>query len=437
MKKSVVAIVGRPNVGKSTLFNRLIRRREAIVDDEPGITRDRKSADAEWEGRVFTVVDTGGFIPRGRGTMEKGVTRQVQLAVEEADLVLFVTDATTGITDVDGEVARLLRRRNKPVILAVNKADNPGRETGVAEFIQLGLGEPLAISAEGGIGTGDLLSRIVLVLGPAPNGADEAEAEAVRLAVVGRPNVGKSTFVNSVLGEERLLVTEIPGTTRDAVDVRLSVNGRDLVIVDTAGLRRRTKVAGVEYYSGLRTRRAVEKCDVACVMADAGEGLTQQDLMILGEAIENGKGVLAVINKWDAVQNDVDAVRQIEESVRYKLQGLEYVPVLRISAKTGYNVRSVLTEVWAVALERKKRIGSAVFNRFLEDLGKQFQPPALQGKRVRILYGAQVQTGPPKFTLFSNFPQLIKESYRKFVEKRIREAFGFQGVPLVFSYRKK
>jgi GTP-binding protein len=438
VKKPLVAVVGRPNVGKSTLFNRMIRRREAIVDDEPGITRDRNDADTDWEGCTFTVEDTGGFITKGRDDIEKGVTRQVSIAVEEADLVLFMTDATTGITDIDSDVARLLLRSKKPVILVVNKADHPVRAAGAAEFIRLGLGEPVVISASNGIGTGDLLSRIVQVLGLKPDHEEATAGEgAVRFAVVGRPNVGKSTFINALLGEERLLVTEIPGTTRDSVDVGISFGGERFVVIDTAGLRKKTRVEkGVEYYSTVRTRQTIERCDVACVMADAAEGVTQQDMGILGEAVQRRKGVLVAVNKWDLAQDDPEKSRQAKQSVDLRLQGLEYVPVLFISAKTGFRAVSVLETARAVARERKKRVASPAFNRFLENLNRKMQPPAVLGKRVRILYGAQVETDPPKFTLFCNYPELIKETYKKFTENQIREAFGFQGVPLMFSYRK-
>jgi GTP-binding protein len=438
VKKPLVAVVGRPNVGKSTLFNRMIRRREAIVDDEPGITRDRNDADTDWEGCTFTVEDTGGFITKGRDDIEKGVTRQVSIAVEEADLVLFMTDATTGITDIDSDVAKLLLRSKKPVILVVNKADHPVRAAGAAEFIRLGLGEPVVISASNGIGTGDLLSRIVQVLGLKPDQEEATAGEgAVRFAVVGRPNVGKSTFINALLGEERLLVTEIPGTTRDSVDVGISFGGERFVVIDTAGLRKKTRVEkGVEYYSTVRTRQTIERCDVACVMADAAEGVTQQDMGILGEAVQRRKGVLVAVNKWDLAQDDPEKSRQAKQSVDLRLQGLEYVPVLFISAKTGFRAVSVLETARAVARERKKRVASPAFNRFLENLNRKMQPPAVLGKRVRILYGAQVETDPPKFTLFCNYPELIKETYKKFTENQIREAFGFQGVPLMFSYRK-
>jgi GTP-binding protein len=320
----------------------------------------------------------------------------------------------------------------------VNKADHPVRAAGAAEFIRLGLGEPVVISASNGIGTGDLLSRIVQVLGLKPDQEEATAGEgAVRFAVVGRPNVGKSTFINALLGEERLLVTEIPGTTRDSVDVGISFGGERFVVIDTAGLRKKTRVEkGVEYYSTVRTRQTIERCDVACVMADAAEGVTQQDMGILGEAVQRRKGVLVAVNKWDLAQDDPEKSRQAKQSVDLRLQGLEYVPVLFISAKTGFRAVSVLETARAVARERKKRVASPAFNRFLENLNRKMQPPAVLGKRVRILYGAQVETDPPKFTLFCNYPELIKETYKKFTENQIREAFGFQGVPLMFSYRK-
>jgi len=435
--KPVVAIVGRPNVGKSTLFNRIIQRREAIVDDEPGITRDRKFADTSWEGCAFTLVDTGGYIPKTVNIIEKGVTRQVEFAMQEADLILFVTDRKSGITDVDHEVARLLRRSGQPVVLAVNKVDNEKMEPDAYDFVRLGLGDPALISAIGGRSVGDLLHQIVKQLGPQPDGED-TEDEAVRLAVIGRPNAGKSTFVNTILGEDRLLVTEIPGTTRDAVDVRFHYKDQDLILIDTAGLRRRSKVhESVEFYSNLRTHRVVERCDVACIFADAGEGLAQQDLRIIRDAVEGRKGVILVVNKWDLVKGDREKVREWQDDLDLRMQGLEYVPVLFISSKTGYHIKSVLGVALQVAGERKKRIGSPELNRLIEDLNKVHQPAAVRGKRVRLLYGTQVGTEPPRFVFFATYPELLKENYRRFLENRMRQKFGFDGVPLVFAFKKK
>ena len=435
--RPVVVIVGRANVGKSTLFNRIIRRREAIVDDQPGITRDRKTADAEWQGRDFTLVDTGGYVPKGKDTIETGISRQVRFAIEEADLVLFLVDVGTGISDVDGEIARILRKSQKPCLVVVNKVDNMGREPDAAEFIQLGLGEPIGISAVGGLGIGDLLDRIVEKIG-----TDQTEpsgiTDAVRLAVIGRPNVGKSTFINTVLGRERLLVSEIPGTTRDSVDVHMRFRHHDFILIDTAGMRRKSRIDGnIEYYSVLRTRRVLAECDVACVMTDAADGLTQQDLQIARQAAEGRKGIIFAMNKWDLVEMDTEKRAVLEDGLDLKLQGLEYIPMVFVSCLTGFHTMKILDAAWKVAMERRKRIPSPELNRFLESLNARYQPPSIQGKRIHILYGTQAGANPPVFAFFSNYPNLIHESYRKFLENQMREKFGFGGVPLTLSMRKK
>ena len=439
MNKSIVSIVGRPNVGKSTLFNRIIRRREAIVDDTPGITRDRKTADTEWEGIPFTLVDTGGYIPKSHDVIEKGVTRQVRLAIEEADVVVFLVDATTGITDVDGHVADILRKSDKACVVAVNKVDGANREPDAAEFIRLGLGEPVAISAIRGRSVGDLLSRIVVRLEKKEgDSAIPDDDNMVKLAVVGKPNVGKSTFVNAILGEERLLVTEVPGTTRDAVDVKIRFNDHELVLIDTAGMRRRSRVKeNVEYYSVLRAHRVVERCHVACVFVDAEEGLTQQDMRVLDTVIKAQKGVMQVVNKWDLVRGDPEKVKAWYEGLDRRMKGMAFVPVVTVSCKTGLRVPKILALAWQISIERKKRIASAELNRFLEDLNRKYMPPAVRGKRVRILYGTQVGSNPPRFAFFSNYPHHIRESYKRFLENHIRENFGFEGVPLSLIFKKK
>ena len=438
MSKPVVSIVGRPNVGKSTLFNRIIQRKEAIVDDMPGITRDRKTADTEWEGIPFTLVDTGGYIPKTKDVIESGVTRQVRLAIDEADVVLFLADVTTGITDVDGDVAKLLRKRGKAWVLAVNKVDGAKREPDAAEFIRLGLGEPITISAMTGRNIGDLLSWIVEMLGQPREGEIPAREDVIKLAVVGRPNVGKSTFINVILGEERLLVTEVPGTTRDAVDVRIRFNKRELLLIDTAGIRKRSRVnENVEYYSVLRSHRTVEKCDVACVFADGNEGLTQQDMRVLQEVTEAKKGVLLVINKWDLLKGDEERIRQMNERMERRMRGMTFVPIVTISCKHNLRVRKILELAWRISDERKKRISSPDLNRLLKELNRQYQPPAVQGKRIRILYASQVGVNPPRIAFFSNHPHLIKESYKRFIENNIRDNFGFEGVPLTLIFKKK
>ncbi|HDQ45884.1 MAG TPA: ribosome biogenesis GTPase Der [bacterium] len=439
MDKPIVAIVGRPNVGKSTLFNRIIGRKEAIVDDQPGVTRDRKYADAEWQQAFFTLIDTGGYIPRTGDVIETGVTAQVRYAMDEADLILYVVDATTDITDVDGDVAELLRKGGKHCILVANKADNPARELDAARFYRLGLGEVMPVSAIGGRGIGDLLSAVTahladLDFAPSAPPLDDA----VRIAVVGRPNAGKSTYINTVLGEERLLVTETPGTTRDAVDVRFRTRGRDVLFIDTAGLRRRKRVSeDVEFYSTLRTRRAIAGCDVACVFVDVTEGPTQQDMHVLNEVIERRKGIVVVVNKWDVIADDPHQVWLYRQNLDQKMQGLDYVPVLEISCKSGLRVKRVLRMALDVAAEREKRIPSPDLNRLIEAFHRHYQPPAVRGKRIRVMYGAQIGVKPPLFSFFLNYPELLKPEYKRYMENRLRREFGFRGVPVSMLFRKK
>ncbi len=436
--KPMVAIVGRPNVGKSTLFNRIIRRRAAIVDDAPGVTRDRKTAETEWDGIPFALVDTGGYIPQTRDTIAAGVTEQVRFAINEADLIILLVDVTTGITDIDGDVAVLLRKSAKPVVVAVNKVDSEKREADSAEFVRLGLGEPVPVSALISRGVGDLLSRITDALGQYEVAQSPSTTEKVNLAVIGRPNVGKSTFVNTILGQKRLLVTEIPGTTRDSVDVAVQYKDREMTLVDTAGMRRRSKVhESIEYYSALRTHQTVERCDVACVFTDADLTLAQQDLRIVREVMDARKGVLLVVNKWDLVRGDPDRVCRWKEDLIRRLHGFDYVPFLFVSCKTGYRVKSILEKVCQIADERTKRIPSAALNKMLEEINQRYQPPAVGGKRVRILYATQVDIRPPRFVFFANHPHLIQAASRNFLENQIREQFGFEGVPISMSMKKK
>ena len=438
MSKPVVAIVGRPNVGKSTLFNRIIGRREAIVHDEPGITRDRKYGEAEWEGRDFVLIDTGGYIPKTKDVIESGISRQVHEALDEADVILFLVDCHTTITDVDGEVAQLLRRGDKPVLIVANKVDGPAREPDAAEFVRLGLGEPMSIAALEGRGVGDLLSRIVESLPEHDGIEEEVEEDRVHLAIVGRPNAGKSTFINTMLGEERLIVTDIPGTTRDAVDVELTLDDRRFLLIDTAGLRRPAKVnESVEFYSNLRTHRAVEACNVACLFMDASQGIAAQDLRVLKSVVDARKGVVIVANKWDLVKDNPELLNRWKTDVETKLKGMSYIPILTISCLTHFRVQKVLETAWVVAKERTKRLPSPDINRWLEKINQQYQPPAIQGKRVRIHYVTQVGTTPPKFAFFTNHPQALRDPYKRFLENQLRTAFGFDGVPISFLFKKK
>jgi len=438
VRKIVVSIVGRPNVGKSTLFNRILRRREAIVDDHPGVTRDRKSAETEWEGCRFTLVDTGGYIPKTDDIIEEGVTQQVRFAIHESDFITFLIDGTTAITDVDGEVAELLRKSSRPCLVVVNKIDNMKREPDAAVFVQFGLGEPIPVSALAGRGIGDMLSFIVKGLYRQSQIEKEMKDDVVRLAVVGKPNAGKSTFVNVILGQERLLVTDIPGTTRDAVDVWVRSHGKDIQLIDTAGMRKRTKInKNVEYYSNLRTHKVIDRCDVACIFTDAEEGVTQQDMRVIHEVVEKKKGVLLVINKWDLIEKEREHIRQFEEKLERRLRGLDYIPVLFVSCKNNLRVFKILEMACRIFDERGKRVPSPQLNRFIEDLYRELSPPAVAGKRIRIMYGSQVGEQPPRFAFFSNYPNLIKESYQRFLENRIRDVFGFEGVPLTIRFKKK
>lgn len=437
-RKPIVAIVGRPNVGKSTLFNRIIRKREAIVDDAPGITRDRKMAQTDWEGVPFLLMDTGGYTPGSQDIIEAGISRQVKLAIDEADVIIFLVDCTTGITDVDDTVAELLRKSDKPYILAVNKVEGEAKRLAASEFYRLGLGDPQTISALEGSEIGDLLSLIIEKIDNPQVEVEEPEDEAIRLAIVGKPNVGKSTFVNTILGEERLLVTDIPGTTRDAVDVRINFNKRELVLIDTAGLRRRTKVKeSVEFYSNIRTHRVVEECDVACVFVDASEGVTQQDQRLIKAVVDQRKGIALIVNKWDLMKGNPELNQEFRDDLAMKLQGLDFVPVLFVSCHTKQRIHQVLELAVRIAEERDKRIPSSPLNQLIEEINRQYQPPAIGGKRVRIYYATQVKTKPPLFTVFTNFPEHVKDEYKRFFEKRIRAAFGFEGVPISLLFRKR
>lgn len=430
-----VAIVGRPNVGKSTLFNRLTEERVAIVHDEPGVTRDRVYGEAEWGGRTFAVVDTGGYVAHSADRFEAAIREQVQIALEEADVLVFVTDSKTGITDLDQEMADILRRTNRPVIVAANKSDNAERRLAAAEFYGLGLGEVFAISSVSGSGTGDFLDAVVEAL---PEEEPVEEAEAPRIAFIGRPNVGKSSLTNRLLGEERSIVTEISGTTRDAVDARLHYGDQEVILVDTAGLRRKAKVReNVEFYSTLRTERAVRTCDVAVVLLDGSAGLESQDARIIQLAEQLKKGLVIAVNKWDLVSKETNTARDVERGIHERLGLLDYVPVIFISALTGQRITRVLDVALQVAEERRKRVPTAALNDVVLQAVQAHHPPAWQGKQVKIKYVTQVRADPPVFALFCNHPAGVKESYRRYLENRIREAFGFEGVPITLSFKQK
>ena len=438
---ALVAIVGRPNVGKSTLFNRLTEERKAIVDDQPGVTRDRLFGQVEWTGRTFDLVDTGGLVPRSAERFDAAIREQVELTLDEADVILFVVDVTTGIADLDGEVAQRLRRAEQPVIVVANKADNATRSMEAAEFWSLGFEHMFPLSAINGTGTGDFLDAVVAALPDDPE--DDPEDTAPRIAFLGRPNVGKSSLANKLLGRTRSIVTEVAGTTRDAIDARMMVgegeDAREVVLVDTAGLRRKAKVKeNVEFYSALRTEMALQNCDVACVLIDAERGLESQDARVLREAESLKKGLLIVVNKWDLVTDkETNTARDVERGIRERLGMLDFVPVVFVSALTGQRADKVLAEALKVFDERRKRVPTPRLNEVIEAAVRRQSPPTYRNMYVKIKYASQVRDEPPVFAFFANHPEGVKESYRRYLENRLREAFGFEGVPLTLSFRRK
>jgi GTP-binding protein len=432
----LVAVVGRPNVGKSTLFNRLTEERAAIVHDEPGVTRDRIFGDVEWTGRVFDIVDTGGLVPRSAERFEAAIREQVMLTLDEADAILFVVDSTTGITDLDEEIGGMLRQAKQPVFVVANKADNDARRLDATEFYSLGLEHVFPVSAINGSGTGDLLDAVVAAL-PIEQPSDE-EDEAPRIAFIGRPNVGKSSLANRLLGAERSIVTEIAGTTRDAVDSRMEVDGREVVLVDTAGLRKRARVQeNVEFYSVLRTERAIQHCDVAVLLIDAVAGLESQDAKVLREAADAKKGLVVAVNKWDLVEKETNTARDWVRAFRERLGMLDFIPIEFVSALTGQRARKVLETALRVHDERSKRVPTARLNEVVQAAVAAQHPPAYRGNYVQVKYATQVRSRPPVFAFFVNHPDGVKESYRRYLENKLREAFGFEGVPLTLSFRKK
>jgi GTP-binding protein len=431
-----VAIIGRPNVGKSTLFNRLIGRRDAIVDERPGVTRDRHFAAAEWNGRRFWLVDTGGMVPGAKDALSQAVRAQVETAVAESDVVLFLVDIEEGVHPADLEIAAYLRTANRPLILVANKADRLPDETRHLAFYELGLGDPFPVSAAIGKSSGDLLDRIVALLPAAP---EVVEGVVTQVAVVGRPNVGKSSIVNRLLGEERLVVAAEPGTTRDAIDTPLVWHDRTLVFIDTAGLRRRSKVEDdIEFYSTLRTARAIERADVCVLVVDAQVGIDTQDLKIATKAWDQGTGLIIAVNKWDLIEEkDSNTAVRGESEVVERAPSLEFVPFLYVSAKTGQRVPKLLDLIAEVAAEREKRVSTSEVNRVLGALVDRQQPPQPVGESVRLLYASQIGTAPPRFAIVSNRPDAIPESYARYLVRGFREAWQFTGSPVNLKLRRR
>ncbi|MCX6171323.1 MAG: ribosome biogenesis GTPase Der [Flavobacterium sp.] len=434
---NIVAIVGRPNVGKSTFFNRLIKRREAIVDSVSGVTRDRNYGKSEWNGKEFSVIDTGGYIKGSDDIFESEIRRQVELAIDEADAIIFVVDVEEGITPMDAEVAKLLRKVTKPILLAVNKVDNAMREKDAIEFYNLGLGEYFTIASISGSGTGELLDELVKVLPELPEVSDE-EAALPRFCVVGRPNAGKSSFINALIGEDRFVVTDIAGTTRDSIDTKYNRFGFEFNLVDTAGIRRKAKVKeDLEFYSVMRSVRAIEHSDVIILLIDATRGFEGQDQSIFWLAEKNRKGVIILVNKWDLIEKDTMSTRDYEAKIREELKPFTDVPILFVSALTKQRLLKALEETVKVFENRKQRIQTSKFNDFMLKLIEAYPPPALKGKYVKIKYCMQLPTPTPQFVFFANLPQYVQEAYKRFLENKIRENWDFSGVPIDIYIREK
>jgi GTP-binding protein len=436
VSKPTVAIVGRPNVGKSTLFNRILGGRPAIVSERPGTTRDRHFGDAEWQGRSFWVVDTGGLLPDSDDSMDRAIRQQVEFALDESDVILFVVDGREGLNPVDQAIAERLRKAGRPVLLAVNKLDNLEQSTEQFGFYSLGFGDPVGVSAAVGKGSGDLLDAVVQLLPP----YDPAEAEeTINVAVVGRPNVGKSSVVNRLLGEERLVVAPQAGTTRDAIDSILRFQGKTLNFIDTAGLRRKAKVEDdLEFYSSLRTERAIERAHVAVLVVDATVGLHNQDLRIATQAWDGGAGLIVLVNKWDLVaEKDANTARQGQEALMDKAPFLRYVPFLYVSALTGQRVRKVLELILEVAQGREFRVPTAEVNKVLASLIERNGPPQKPGEEVKLLYASQIGTAPPTLAIVSNRPDEVPESYQRYLAHGFREAWPFTGSPLRLKFTSR
>ena len=434
MSKPIVAIVGRQNVGKSTLLNRLAGKRVAIVEDLPGTTRDRVFADVSWQEVAFTLVDTGGLEPRPHSTIAQEVKEQVEIAIAEADAVIFLVDVKDGLNPSDLEVADRLRRSSKPILLVANKADNTKLEAGAVEFYELGLGEPLAISAYHGQGTAELLDKIIVLL-PAPL-PTEAEAEIIKVAIVGRPNVGKSMLLNALLGGERAIVDDVPGTTRDAIDTLFDFDGQSVLLIDTAGIRRRGRLGkGIEKYSVLRALRAIDRADVVLLVLDATELMTAQDTHIAGYIQQAAKGIVLVINKWDLIADK--NITEYNKHIRRQLKFMSYAAVLYISAKFGQGVDRVMPEVCRVYQERLKRLPTAAVNSVVQQAAAVHNLPRAGTKQLKILYATQAEVNPPTFVFFVNDAKLIHFSYRRYLENRLRQSFGFTGTPLRLVFKTR
>ncbi|AMM50581.1 GTP-binding protein Der [Rufibacter sp. DG15C] len=434
---NTIAIVGRPNVGKSTLFNRLVGERKAIMDNESGVTRDRHYGYGDWCEKFFTVIDTGGYVHGSEDIFEGEIRKQVELAIKEADVILFMVDVDAGLTGLDQEFADVLRRTDKPIYIVANKADTHARGHMAGEFYALGFeSEIFPISSQNGSGTGELLDEVVKHF--KEEGIENPDAGIPRIAVVGRPNVGKSSFVNLLLGEDRNIVTDIAGTTRDSIHSHYNAYGKEFILVDTAGLRRKAKVhEDIEFYSVLRSIRALEESDVVVVMLDATRGIESQDLNIIGLADKNRKGLIILVNKWDLVEKETNTMKMLEDAIRERIAPIAYPPILFISVLTKQRVHKAMEKAIEVYENKKTKIPTSKLNEVLLAEIERYPPPAIKGKFIKIKYVTQLPTNTPTFAFFCNLPQYIKEQYSRWLEKRIRENFGFEGVPVNILYRKK
>ena len=432
MTKPIVAIVGRPNVGKSTLFNRLVGKRLSIIEDEPGTTRDRLYADITWNENAFAIVDTGGLLVAPDTDIGHSVKKQVEVAIDEADAIIFLVDVLDGLTHMDRDIAEMLRRGDKPVVLAANKADNEQRSYQAQQFHQLAIGDPLPISAHHNIDIDELLDKIVESLPYVP---PEEELEMMKVAIVGRPNVGKSLLLNAILGQERAIVTETPGTTRDAIDTVFEYNGERMLLIDTAGIRRRGRIeGGIERYSVMRAQRAIDRADVALLITDATEPLTAQDTHIAGYIQRAFKGMVLIVNKWDLVEQ-TEARKEYSRYVQQRLKFMPYTPILFTSAKLKQGVDKVIATARELFEERQKRIPTSLLNSVVHRAVADHAPPSVQGKKLKILYATQAEKSPPTFVFFVNNPSLLHFSYHRYLENRIRQSFGFHGTPLRFIFK--
>ena len=437
MSKPTVAIVGRPNVGKSTLFNYIVGKRISIVEDTPGVTRDRVYAEGNWRGRSFTLVDTGGIEPESDDVILSQMREQANLAISMADVIVFVTDLKQGVTAADSDIALMLKKSKKPIVLVCNKADNYGKvPDDIYEFYNLGLGEPHRVSAANAIGIGDMLDAIYEELPPQTD--DENKDEAIKVAIIGKPNVGKSSLVNKILGENRVIVSNVAGTTRDAIDSEFENEFGKYVFIDTAGIRRKSKVSeNLEKYSVMRSLLAVERADVCLLMIDANEGVTEQDTKIAGEAHEAGKGIIIVVNKWDEYEKENGTLEQYKKDVYNKLSYLSYAPILFISAKTGQRVNKLFEMINSVASQNALRVSTSVLNQVLNEAIAIVQPPTDKGKRLRLFYMTQASTKPPTFVVFVNDKDLFHFSYERYLVNQIRKEFGLVGTPVRIIVRER